>query len=129
MKPENNNENQFFQNPNRIINHNRVKVLIAIVAISAIIGAAKTAQLSFAGEISDEKSPFIFSTETEPHCVQPGEKLWTIADQVEGTENNIEIQATVEYINNLPENKEILKDANILHPGDIITIPESIRPR
>jgi len=79
--------------------------------------AAGTAQM----EPSKQETPPAPSGEAKPmvrkHTVAPGDSLWSIAKHYYGS--------GAKYQHIFEANREIIRRSNLIHPGDVLTIPEA----
>ena len=67
-----------------------------------------------------------FSEKTVQFVADDGDSVWTAANHVEGHDKVHDMNAIVNYIENMPENKAALSDG--LQAHESIDIPESVRP-
>lgn len=67
-----------------------------------------------------------FSEKTVQFVANDGDSIWTAANHVEGHDKVRDMNAIVNYIENMPENKAALSDG--LQAHESIDIPESVKP-
>lgn len=107
-------EKQYKINPKRF----GAFVLVACLGLGVATFGAKEAFKNF----SDKMHPD-FSKATTEYLVQPGDGIDNAVFEIDGIDN-IDYRNARDYVENMPENAETLK--NGLHPGESLTIPVSV---
>lgn len=118
------NQQRTFEQTDTIHNSgNRLRLTRRGRGVLAVLGTAGMAGL-IAFLAPEGASPADYSQQKEIVQVEPGQGLLDVAHHVEGSDH-VDIRDVTEYIKEMPENTEALKDG--LQAGEHVTIPVSVK--